>query len=74
MCCAQYDNNFIAFTSAHSQAARDELMNRPWTQAQQQRYVEMSDQSVAKQRAIEEADDMPFEAWRERYMSVEQLG
>ena len=34
----------------------------------------MSDQSVAKQRAIEEADDMPFEAWRERYMSVEQLG
>ncbi|QIL69423.1 glutamate--cysteine ligase [Diaphorobacter sp. HDW4B] len=71
---AQYDNNFIAFTSAHSQAARDALMNRPWTQAQQQRYVAMSDKSVAAQRAIEEADDMPFEAWRERYMSVEQLG
>ena len=55
-------------------AARDALMNRSWTQAQQQRYVAMSDKSVAAQRAIEEADDMPFEAWRERYMSVEQLG
>ncbi|MPM94975.1 Glutamate--cysteine ligase [bioreactor metagenome] len=71
---AQFDNNFIAFTRAHSQAAREELMNRPWSQEQQQRYVDMSAKSVAAQRAIEDADDMPFEAWRERYMSVEQLG
>ena len=70
----QYSNDFIAYTRAHSQAARDELMARPWSDEQQQRYVQLTAKSVAAQRAIEEADDMPFEAWRERYMSVEQLG
>ncbi len=69
-----YDNDFIAYTRAHSQEARDVLMARPWSDAQQQRYVALTEQSVAKQKAIEDADDMPFEAWRERYMAVEQLG
>ena len=70
----QYGNDFIAQTLAHSEAARDELMAREWTTEQHQRYVEMSEASEAAQRAIEKADDMPFEAWRERYMSVEGLG
>ncbi len=70
----QYDNDFIAYTLAHSQAARDDLMARAWTDAQQQRYVDACAASVAAQRALEAEDDMPFEVWRERYMAVEQLG
>jgi len=69
-----FDSDFIAYSRARSQAAREELMQRPWTDAQQQRYVALTDESVARQRAIEEADDMPCEEWRERYMAVEQLG
>ncbi|QNP49393.1 glutamate--cysteine ligase [Diaphorobacter aerolatus] len=70
----KYGNDFIAYARERSQLAREELMARPWSDEQQQRYVAMAEKSVAAQTAIEEADDMPFEAWRERYMSVEQLG
>jgi glutamate--cysteine ligase len=34
----------------------------------------MSEESIAAQKAIEAADTLPFEAWREQYMAVEGLG
>ena len=70
----QHGCDFTAFARAYSQSARDVLLARPWTEAQQQRYVALAEQSLAAQRAIEAADTLPFEEWREQYMAVEQLG
>ena len=66
--------DFTAFARAYSQSARDVLLAQPWTEAQQQRYVALAEQSLEAQRAIEAADTLPFEQWREQYMAVEQLG
>ncbi|WP_313145366.1 glutamate--cysteine ligase [Diaphorobacter nitroreducens] len=70
----QHDNDFTAFALAHSQSARDILMGQPWSESQQARYQALAERSLEEQRAIEMADDLPFEAWRERFMAVEQLG
>ncbi len=69
----QFDGDFTAFARAHSQSARDVLLGLPWTEAQQQRYVQLAAQSLAAQAAIEQADTLSFEEWRERYMSVQEL-
>jgi glutamate--cysteine ligase len=70
----QHGGDFTAFARAYSQSARDVLLAQPWTEAQQQRYVALAEQSLEAQRAIEAADTLPFEQWREQYMAVEQLG
>ncbi|AVO50477.1 glutamate--cysteine ligase [Melaminivora suipulveris] len=69
----QFDSDFTAFARAHSQSARDVLLGLPWTETQQQRLLQLAEQSLAAQQAIEQADTLSFEDWRERYMSVEEL-
>ena len=70
----QHESDFTAFACARSRTARDVLLAQPWTEAQQQRYTQLAEQSLAQQQAIEAADTLPFEAWREQYMAVDQLG
>ena len=67
-------HSFEHFAHRQSEAARDALLGLPWTPAQQARYVALADESVAAQKAIETADTLPFEAWREQYMAVKELG
>ncbi|MFT3812007.1 MAG: glutamate--cysteine ligase [Acidovorax sp.] len=71
---AQHGSNFSAFSLAQSKQARDHLLALPWTDAQQQRYVRMADESWAAQKAIEAADTLPFETWRQQYMAPQELG
>ncbi|GKT24750.1 glutamate--cysteine ligase [Acidovorax sp. SUPP3334] len=66
----EHGQSFNAFALARSQWARDTLLDLPWTEAQQARYESAAAQSVAEQKAIEAADTLPFEAWREQYMAV----
>jgi len=70
----QHDGDFTAFARSHSETARDMLLARPWTDAQLQRYQQLAAQSLREQKALEEADTLPFEEWRERYMAVGELG
>jgi len=67
-------NSFESFARQQSIAARDALLALPWTDDQQARYLAMADESIAAQKAIEAADTLPFEEWREQYMSVKELG
>ena len=53
--------------------ARDALMERPWQADQQAKYEAMAQQSLSDQQAIEAADSLPFEEWRQRYLSPEGL-
>ena len=70
----QHGCGFEAFARQQSIAARDALLGLPWTAEQQARYLAMADESIAAQKAIEAADTLPFEEWREQYMSVKELG
>ena len=48
-------------------------MARPWSDALTQRYQALAAESVQAQKAMEAADSMPFEEWRQNYMSPEHL-
>ena len=69
-----FDNSFIAFTRAQSQQTKAKLLALPFSAAQQARFAALSEQSVQDQRAIEAADTMPFEIYRQQYVSPERLG
>ena len=69
-----HQHSFEAFARQQSMAARDALLALPWTAEPQAHYVTMADESIVVQKAIEAADMLPFEDWREQYMAVEQLG
>jgi glutamate--cysteine ligase len=69
----RHGNRYIDFMSAQSAHARDALLALPWTAGQQQRYEQLTAESVAEQARIEAADTLSFEEWRQRYMAPESL-
>ncbi|WP_372659830.1 glutamate--cysteine ligase [Hydrogenophaga sp.] len=69
-----YDDSFVGFARAHSLQIHQELLARPWSAKQQARFEAMAAQSVNDQRAIEAADTMPFEIYRQEYTSPARLG
>ena len=74
-CMAQvHHNSFTAFSQEQSVSARDTLLARPWSAAQQARFAALASESIAAQQALEAADTLPFEEWRQRYMAAEELG
>ncbi|MGM9425409.1 glutamate--cysteine ligase [Hydrogenophaga sp. MI9] len=69
----EHSASFIDFVRTRSQAIRQQLLDLPWTEAQQVRYEAMAKQSVADQKAIEASDSMPFEIYRQEYVSPARL-
>jgi glutamate--cysteine ligase len=69
-----FDNSFVKFVKAQSEKTRAEFLAMPWTAEQQKRYEQMSAQSFADQKKIEAGDSMPFEVYRQQYLSAERLG
>lgn len=70
----EHGHSFEAFARTCSVQAQAALLALPWQSDQQARYAAMAEESLAAQKAIEAADTLPFEAWRERYMAVSELG
>jgi len=71
---AGHGNSFIAFTRARAEAARDALLALPWSAARQQAFEAATAASVEEQARIEAADTLPFEDYREQYVSAAGLG
>ena len=69
-----FDNSFVKFVGAQSEKTRDVLQALPWTAAQQSHFELLSRESVAAQKKIEAADTMPFEIYRQQYVSPQRLG
>ena len=69
-----FGSSFIGFTRAQSQQTRAKLLALPFSAAQQARFAALSEQSLRDQKAIEAADSVPFEAYRQHYVSPERLG
>jgi glutamate--cysteine ligase len=71
---SEHGDSFVAFARAQSLKNHAELLAMPWSAKQQARFEAMAAQSVADQRAIEAADTMPFEIYRQEYTSPTRLG
>lgn len=71
---ADFDGSYVRCTRALSKATRAHLLELPWSDEAQQRYAALAAQSLAQQRQIEAADTMPFEAYRQDYLSPRRLG
>jgi glutamate--cysteine ligase len=72
--CSQHDDAFTAFVREQSLQAQNHLLGLPWSAKQQGRYEAMAQQSLEDQRAIEAADTMPFEIYRQQYTAPSRLG
>jgi glutamate--cysteine ligase len=68
-----FGNSFVAFTRTQSQQAKSKLLALPFSAAQQAKFAAMSHESVQQQKAIEAADTMTFEVYRQQYVSPERL-
>ena len=68
-----YNGSYVQFIRAQSAATRKHLLGLPWSDAQAARYATMALESLAEQQRIEAADTMPFEQYRQAYLSPERL-
>ena len=71
---ARPDQVFVGFVRERSAATRQYLMDLPWSEEQQAAFEAASLASVVAQTAIEQADTMPFEMYRQEYVSEKRLG
>jgi glutamate--cysteine ligase len=69
-----HGSSFTAFALAQSQQTKAKLLGLPFPAALQAKFEALTQRSVKDQRAIEEADTLPFEAYRQQYVSAERLG
>ena len=65
--------SFVSFVRERSQAAREALMALPYPVAEQARFAALAEESVEAQKAIEAADEIPFEQYRAHYVSPDRL-
>ncbi len=69
-----YDNSYLDFVRAHSARHRSTLLELPFPAAAAARYRRMAEESLAAQRKTEANDTVPFETFREQYLSQDLLG
>ena len=68
-----FNGSYVQFIRAQSAATRRHLLALPWTDTQAARYAALAAESVAAQQRIEAADTMPFEQYRQAYLSADRL-
>jgi glutamate--cysteine ligase len=62
------------FVIARSRAIREHILALPYSSVVEQRFERLAAESIDAQKAMEAADTLPFEEFRQRYLSPEQLG
>jgi len=70
----QPDQSFVAFVRERSIATQQALLALPYSAAQRAHFDALAQQSVRDQKAIEAADTLPFEQYRQQYLSPQRLG
>ena len=68
------DKSYVAFALAQSGQHRRTLENLPLPVELAARFARMAEESLAAQRRIEAADTVPFETYRQQYLSKDLLG
>jgi len=68
-----FDNSFIKFARAQSAQTHAAMQRLPWPAAQHKRFAALTEQSIREQKKIEAADTLPFELFRQQYVSADRL-
>jgi glutamate--cysteine ligase len=68
-----HGNSYVRFIQAMSLLQRSAVQDSPSPAGLKQRFVRMAQESIAEQKAIEEADSVDFETYRRQYLSPELL-
>ena len=68
-----HGNSYVRFVLAQSLAHRNTILELPFPAEIAQRFVRLADESVTEQRAIEAADTLPFESYRQLYLAPFRL-
>jgi glutamate--cysteine ligase len=71
---ADHQDSFTAFVRAQSEQTKAKLLKLPFGEGVQARLEAAVRQSIQDQAAIEANDSMPFEIYRQQYVSAERLG
>jgi glutamate--cysteine ligase len=69
----QHGGSFLRFALARSLAHRDALLREPLPETLATRYRHLADASQERQRQIEASDTLPFESYRQQYLSMDSL-
>ena len=69
-----FNNSYISFTRAQSELARSALYKLPLPAERAACFQRMAQQSFEEQKSIEAADTVPFETYRQDYLSASSLG
>jgi glutamate--cysteine ligase len=69
----RHEGSYVGFALAYSLRHRSVLVREPLPAEVETRFVRMAEESLDEQRKIEAADKLPFEKYRQRYLSAESL-
>ncbi len=69
-----FDNSFVKFVRAQSEKTRAVFQGLPFSGERHAHFQALSEQSIAEQKKIEALDSMPFEVYRQQYVSPDRLG
>jgi glutamate--cysteine ligase len=68
-----FASSYTAFIKAQSAATRTQLLALPWAPEQQATFERLAAESIEQRRAIEAADTVDFETFRQAYLAPERL-
>jgi glutamate--cysteine ligase len=68
-----YGNSYVRFVLALSRAHRQAILELPLSVEVAERFAHLAEESLAEQRRVEAADTVPFEVYRQRYLSSPNL-
>ena len=68
-----FGGSYTRFVRAQADAARTRLLALPWSAEQQAAFAAMARVSQQRQQAIEAADTLDFETWRQAYLDPKNL-
>ena len=68
-----HDNSFVKFARVQSEKTKAHFADIPLSSNQQAHFEQLSQRSLTDQKKIEALDSMPFEMYREQYVSAERL-
>ncbi|MEP7064279.1 MAG: glutamate--cysteine ligase [Betaproteobacteria bacterium] len=68
-----HDSSYTGFVKARSALIKQELMQRSYTDEMHARFTQLALESRKQRRRIEGADTLPFEEFREWYLSAQRL-
>jgi len=70
---SEHDSSYVAFTRARSMQTRQALLALPLAAEVAERFRRLAQESIDEQKRIEMLDSLPFEVYRQQYVSPDRL-